>query len=190
MNDVVTESEFALEQLNVRLVSKQDIWWMRLIARLRKIFIRNDTWMETFWMTLILGPMRIIGYPSRFTYAQALERSYTIDHELVHVHQADGALLGSVWLGNVWFLVKYVLLWFPVLGAYFRYNYEIEAYVAGYRAQIKGEGWIINPALVDQWVEWVVDGLWYSYFWTWPRFLIRRRLKRDLVDLYRAANAA
>jgi len=177
--------ETLLRDNNVKLVAKKDLWYMRLIG---KLMFWNDQFMETFWTTIILGPIRVIAFPSsRGPREIAIRRTYTLVHELEHVKDADKPLLGSVYLGNLRFNFKYAFLFFPIIGAYYRLKYEIKAYVAGYRAQIKGERWVVEKKKIDSWVDWVAEGLWKYYLLTCPPFITRKLLKKELADLYSKA---
>lgn len=174
-----------LKKHNVRLVAKTDLWWMRALG---KVMFWNDKFMDSFWTTIILGPVRVIAYPSKFkSHEEALKRRYTLIHEMEHVLQADNALCRNKTLSNLWFSIQYTLLYFPVVVAYFRYNYEVQAYLRGFRAQVVNEGWTLSKEKLDAWVEWVATGLWKYYFYTVPPSVTRKRLKRELADLYEAA---
>lgn len=167
-----------LKRKNVKLVPKDSLWYMRLAD---KLMFWNKDFMETYWTTIILGSIRVIAYPRRFkNRAAALKRKYTIIHELEHVKQADEA-------GSFWFNFKYLFLYFPAFGAWFRFKYEVAAYVKGYRAQIEGEGWVIKKRYLDQWVEWCATALARAYLAV-PTSVARKRLKKELSDLYEAAS--
>lgn len=177
--------EQLLQQHNVILVSKAD---SRVMKFLNAITFWNNLFETSFWTTVVFFKWRLIGYPTfNKNRMDALKRPYTIRHEIKHVNQADRPVLGSRRFGNLCFVIKYLFLYFPIIGAWFRYDYEVEAYVTGYRAQIEGEGWTVEREKLDEWVEWVSQGLWKYYLWTIPPSVTRKRLKRELSDLYAIA---
>lgn len=101
--------EILLNQNNVKLVPKVAYRSMRFLSIIM------------FW-----DKARLIMYPTKFSSREAALSSPRLEHEIVHVVQA-GDSLGS----NLWFLISYFLLPVPILFAWFRFRYEVEAYVKG-----------------------------------------------------------
>lgn len=177
--------EQRLTGANVRLVAKSESQLMRTLG---KVLFFNPRFMTDFWTVITLGSIRIIAYPTKVkSYAQALTHTYTILHELEHVRQADNALPGPKILSNIWYSIQYLFLFTPAIFAYYRYNYEVEAYLIGFRERLINEHTAVTRELLDDWVEHVATGLWRYYFFTVPPFVTRKRLKRELKDLYTLA---
>lgn len=170
-----------LEVNNIQLVAKSKSKLMRVLGFL---VFWNDDFMKTFWTVITLGPLRIIAFPTQYSYGEALGQVYTILHELTHVHQAGKPVLGSTILANAWYYIRYGLLPFPIFFAYFRMKFETEAYVVGFKAQIVGEEWVVSRDHLDSWVDWVADTLWNKYLLTWPPSWTRKRLKTLLAEEY------
>jgi hypothetical protein len=57
-----------------------------------------------------------------------------LNHELTHVRQAYRLGRGSFWLGMILYPIMYLFLPLPLGLAYFRYTYERDAYVAGFKS--------------------------------------------------------
>lgn len=179
--------EMYLEAHNVKLLSKADLWYMRAIG---KLMFWNDRFMSSFWTVITLGPIRVIAYPTRYkSRDEALKRPYNIIHEIEHVKQADNSLsfVKNKTVNNIWFAIKYLFLPLPAVGAWFRYDYEVRAYLKGYLARLLGEKRTPSKDELDRWVEWVAAGLWKYYFYTIPPSVTRKRLRAELVDLYSKA---
>lgn len=178
-------SEILLLAYNVKLVRKDE---SRLMRVLNLLMFWNTKFMDSFWTTITLGPIRIIAYPTRFkTQEDALKRLYTITHEIEHVIQADKGVFERKIFNNIAFVVKYLVLYLPIILAWFRYDYEVKAYLKGYRTQIICEQWEPQREKLDEWVEWVSIGLW-KYYLAVPPFVTRRRLKVLLADMYLRAD--
>lgn len=61
---------------------------------------------------------------------------WIINHELTHVKQVLDCGFGNYYLGLFVFAITYLLLPLPFGVAWYRYKYESEAYVAGFKASI------------------------------------------------------
>lgn len=85
-----------------------------------------------------------------------------IDHERVHIAQ-QSRFWGGWWL----WLITYALLPFPVLFAYYRAKWEIEAYAIN----------VIDGTYTE---EEVVETLWSAYAWTYPKPWMRKMLTKEL----------
>lgn len=81
-------------------------------------------------------------------------------HELLHAMQAARLGFGNVWVGLPAFAVLYFLLPLPVGLAYFRYRFELAAYLS------QGAP---DDFIIDQ-----LSGR--AYGWAWPKSLVTRAL--------------
>lgn len=172
-------SQTLLEANNVRLVCKDELWWMKLLGF---IAFWNKSFMTEFWTTVTIGSVRVITYPVGTTYEKAIGEFYTIVHEIEHVRQADALAKNFPWrwLGHLWFYVRYLFLPFPILFADWRFKYEAEAYVKSFKARLRGERIRIEKLLLDNFVDSVVDTLWKGYLFPQSKDFMRARLVEAL----------
>jgi len=92
-------------------------------------------------------------------------------HELVHVTRMEKLGFGNIVLGTIVFGFLYFLVPFPVFFAWFRYQFEREAYkVSWYVEQEQG----LNPE-ID---AYVLDLTGLDYLWPW---IFRTQVKRWLM---------
>lgn len=113
------------------------------------------SWFLRTWTTI----GRTIYAPTHVDIAGPLHPyATTIAHELVHVAQWR-RFWAFLWLG-------YILLPLPVLFAWCRWAAEREAYLVDIRA--------------GRSVDDVVNTLWRSYGWPWPKPLMRRWFVKEL----------
>jgi len=145
----------SLPAMGVKIVSKDKSWF-----KLGKNF------------TTTLGKT-IYTPPGWDTYGD-LEKLETITHEIVHVRQMKSMTLPV-------FLFLYLLAFFPIGLAYFRYVMEREAYVVGFRKYL--EYTVNNRAFTRAMlIQHGVDNLTgKNYLWCWPfRRSVRAWFEKNL----------
>lgn len=144
-----------LRERGVTVKTKDKSRLMRLIGVVLGLFGLD---FNRFWTTI--GPRTIYApVGTRLTAGELQRQRVIIEHELVHIGQARR------WPG--WFQLSYLLLPLPFGLAYFRWVWERRAYLVDIRAGRLS-------------IEEVVDTLWASYGWCWPRPLMRRWFEREV----------
>lgn len=113
----------------------KDGWFWKLLGFLVKVFTfgSNKLFMTNYITTIgnrIAMPVSI--WDMRNT--DPVSFYQVLCHELTHVKQFHDYGLGNVWLGAIVQSFLYLLLPLPMGFAYFRYKFESEAYVEGFKA--------------------------------------------------------
>ena len=150
----ITEFE---KKHNVRFISKDKSWLMRLIGFFSNTFTYN------FWTTYRLPFQKpTITYPPDTKDPMALRYRSIREHELIHCKDMRSAcgLFKIFWL--------FLLIPLPIL---FSGRWFIERY-----AYLHG---IIN---YNHSIDRVINILWDSYGWIWPKSLMRRWFNRKLKE--------
>ena len=139
------------------LVEKRTSVLMKVIDVLLKLitFGLMKNFMSDFTTTL--------GYavytPSNWESWSATAKLLVLRHERVHMKQRAR-------LGSFWFSVSYLLLPVPVVWAYCRMKYEMEAYEESIRATFEAYGLrVFNTENRDHIINSFTGA---SYCWTWP----------------------
>lgn len=152
-----------------KLVPKASSTLMKVIDVLLKLitFWRMTTFMAKFTTTL--------GYtvytPDEWERWRDLSRAIILRHERVHMRQRKEK-------GSFWFSFSYLFLPFPILWAYYRMKYEMEAYEVSIQAQWNAYGRrIFTPEAREAMIQRFTGA---SYFWTWPW---RKRIETWYDDL-------
>jgi hypothetical protein len=116
-------------------VSVKSGWFWESLAFLVKVFTfgKNSTFM-TQYSTTIGNKIRLSQTAWDYQTTDPGLFYQTISHELTHVAQFKKYGLGSVWLGVIVQSILYLLLPIPMGFAYFRYKFESEAYLVGFKA--------------------------------------------------------
>jgi hypothetical protein len=157
-------SEYELLLIEIRkdfpkfsLKDKASSTFMKLLDLCLKLitFWRMKTFMSKFTTT--------IGYtvytPASWEGMSTKVRCLILKHEAVHMQQRKDH-------GSFWFSFSYLLLPFPVLWAYYRMKYEMEAYEV--TVQVKWE-YFGRRGFTPQAREAMIKRFTGpSYFWTWP----------------------
>ena len=164
-----------LTDKGVSIFSKSDHWtslW-RFIHWFLKIITFNQ--MTNFYTSFTTTIGKNIAFHSGWSPISVGARDYVIlCHEEKHVEQYIKFGLGNVKLGVVVMGFLYLFVFIPVVGAWFRYYFEREAYLAGIRAwQRLGK---------DPDIELYVDVLTGpNYVWAWPfKKSVRKYFKKHL----------
>jgi hypothetical protein len=139
-----------------RLVEKRTSSFMRVLDVCLKLitFWRMKSFMTDFTTTIgytVYTPLEWDSWSER-------SRVAVLRHERVHMRLKDR--------DGFWFSVKYLLLPFPVLWAYYRMKYEMEAYEESMRVLWEYRGAEGFTAEYKAFTMSVFTGA--SYFWTWP----------------------
>lgn len=157
---VVVADVRAIRWQGIRFIRKDESRLMRVLAALLGIVgIR----FEQFWTTIRLP----FGEPTIYYPAGVLDPlgpryDGVRAHELEHVEQQ------RTWYGLLWSYFAYLLVPLPV-GFSGRWFIERNPFLGDIRRGMKS---------VDQ----VVELLWRSYLFPWPRFLMRRWFLKKLCD--------
>ena len=135
---------------------------------------------SSFWLTRFLDNFgggvfwttfgNTIYYPNVYDLDTAKLFTEVIEHEKVHVEQYKK-------YGVFLFLFLYVLVPLPVVFAYFRWKFERKAYLV----ELKYIREHRKDLSVDEVMESVVGSLWNNYLFTWPKPLMRRWFKNQLL---------
>ena len=150
---LVTSIEAFEAEHNCRLIPKSESRPMRVIGFFSQHFY------EDFWTTYrVWFGKTTITYPD--SVEDPLDDSDILDHELAHVPQWEP------WYGPVWVTSLAFLFPLPFLFSG-RWFIERPAFLKDIRAK---------RLTVDE----VVDILWTSYLWAWPRPLMRKWLIAEL----------
>lgn len=150
------------------LREKRSSWLMRFIDAVLWLITlgRMKSFVSSFTTT--------IGYvvytPTSWDDWSERSRIAILRHERVHMRQRKEK-------GAFWFSVSYLLLPFPVLWAYYRMKYEMEAYEESMRVLWEYQGTkalddIHRAAMIRRFTS-------AEYFWMWPW---RRRIERWYDD--------
>lgn len=150
----MTREEFELQH-RVFLRSKRHCWWARWIGFFWPAF-------QYRWWTTVRFPFcrGVIAYPIGVAPMGDAWR-HVRQHELAHVRQQRGLRL-------YWTALLYFVLPLPILFSG-RWFVEREPYLREI---------VIGRRTVDQ----VVDILWKSYVYPWPRFLMRKWLQKKSFE--------
>lgn len=142
-----------LHGLQVYAKDQKWTWLWRMIDALLNTFTGGK--MNTFFTGYVTTVGHRVFFPAGWNSGAASRNDYIVlCHEIKHVEQ-----FGKY--GVVLMALLYLLFPLPVGLAYFRYRFEREAYVAGYRAAA-GVGVGLN---VDDFIAQLSGP---AYFWAWP----------------------
>lgn len=157
-NNVEQEYKQLLDSLparGVKIIKKDTSWFFKALGKILWVLTlgKNKLFMTGFVTTIA----KTIGVPSDFDGWSTEEKLGILKHELTHVAQYERY--------SVLFMLAYLFAFFPVGLAYFRYRFEREAYVVGFRELLKN-----NSALQkEDMVAWGVQEMTGpNYLWAWP----------------------
>ena len=140
------------------IVQKSDSWLMRAIGTFLKVvsFGQNTTFMTDFVTTI----NHTIYVPTAYSIWRQETRDAVIEHEKVHIAQADKYTF-------LFFAFLYVCMFFPIGLAYFRMKFEQEAYAVTLKCYYAsyGAAYIQLPEVKASMVSYFTGP---SYLWTWP----------------------
>jgi hypothetical protein len=186
---------------DVKIIKKSDSKFMRFIGFLFKLFLKNNSFMES--VTTIVGK-NIYVHNNFYNYSDKLKNEIII-HELVHIYQSKNSLL-LFWLLYFWplsqglffLLCSFIFLFFnisiyfklglfvfslihflPLKISWFRINYEIEAYNTGFYFLEKNKEYI--DSLVD-WIAKSLSGALYYYAGSYDK--IRKKIIYTYLNSY------
>jgi len=135
------------QQHRVKFVRKDRSCMMRFFGWMFGLF--GFDFMRTAWTTIGRTVYFPISGPRREWIAILPSIRPTIEHELIHVEQYR-----KLWhMHSLLYVIGFPL---PFLFAWYRWRSEREAYLH----QIRHYGYSVTA---------VVDTLWYTYGWCWPR---------------------
>lgn len=103
----------------IKLVSKQNSFWMKLIG------ILSPDFMLSYWTTV----GNTIYYPIEVIDPGDKQWRMVIEHECVHIKQYEK-------YGKFLFLFLYVFIPLPMFFSYFRWKFEREAYMTEIKNEI------------------------------------------------------
>jgi hypothetical protein len=141
----------------IKIVRKDQHWFWKVLGFLVLCvtFGKNKTF-STRYVTTI---HKTIAVPPNWVDRDPLYKLEILTHELVHVAQFKKYT--PVVMG-----LLYLLFPLPIGLAYFRWRFEREAYVAGYKKLLQyNYSPELRQALVDHGVVQMTSG---QYGWTWP----------------------
>ncbi len=146
----LTKAQFE-QQYRVRLKSKNDSWFMCMVGKVWPKFITY------FWTTVrVFGSRPTIYYPTTITLKDdvVMPASVTpiLEHELVHVEDMRG----------IWGLIRFALLYFI---------FPLPIFFSG-RWFLERKAYLVNIVKHGYSIDFVVNMLWESYGWCWPRNLM------------------
>lgn len=139
------------------IVEKNSSAFMKVLDVCLKLL---SFWQLSMFMTEFVTTVGYTIYtPSSWTQRSESSRIVTLRHEAVHMRQRKK-------LGAAWFFISYLLLPVPVLWAFCRMKYEMEAYAEGMKASKEVYGLLV---LTDAYKENVISQFTTArYLWTWP----------------------
>lgn len=167
-----------------RIVEKRGWFWNMLAFVVRVLTLgRNRTFLTDYLTTI----GNVIGVPVGWDPARP-EHAPVLEHERTHIAQQRRLGFGVVWIGLIPWGLAYLLLPLPVGLAWCRYRLELEAYIAGHRAELArlraagaGEGEILSRRayLISLTVDELTTG---AYGWAWPfPGAVRRELEEKVI---------
>lgn len=135
---------------------------------------------SSFWLTRFFN---IFGAKLMWTtigktiyYPDHIKNPYVytdvIEHEKVHLEQYKK-------YGTFGFLFLYAFVFFPVLGAYFRWKFEREAYLVQMKLSPVYKS--SNKENIAFLINEIVDTLWFRYGFVWPKPLMRKWFTKQLL---------
>jgi hypothetical protein len=148
--------DIKLEYPEFALVEKRDSALMKAIDALLVVitFWQLRTFMTRFTTTLGY----IVYTPTAWEDLPDRSKMAILQHERVHMHQKK--------LDGFWFSAKYLLLPFPILWAYYRMKYEMEAYEESMKELWKAAG---ARAFDEAYKQGMLQHFTSAeYFWAWP----------------------
>lgn len=139
----------------VKIVRKDQHWFWKALGWIVMVvtFGQNKTFTSRYITTI----GKTIAVPSTWDSYSDLSKLEILTHELVHVGQYrkyTPPVMGLL----------YLLVFFPIGLAYFRYRFEREAYVVGFKKTLSYDP-SQRQRLIDHGVEQMTSG---QYGWTWP----------------------
>lgn len=144
----------------MKIAKKSESKLMRFLAFILKPI--TPDFMRDFWTTWPFN--ETIYVPTKYDFdpdwgMPTWEKRHreVLEHESVHIEQAKR------WTVPI-FALMYLVFPMPILFAWGRWRIERDAYLTQLRASTDKAATI----------EWIVDTLWHSYAWTWPRAWMRR----------------
>jgi hypothetical protein len=152
---LITQTQAEYPKLELREKSSSALMKVINVCLLVITFGRMKTFMTSFTTT--------VGYvvytPSLWGGWSEKAKLMILRHERVHMRQRKAK-------GSFWFSISYLLLPFPILWAYYRMKYEMEAYEETLKAKweyygIRGFTPEAREAMISRFTG-------PSYFWTWP----------------------
>lgn len=116
-----TQKEFP----DFKIIKKSESPFMKLINTLLLIvtFGQMKLFMTNFYTTI----GTTVYVPDSWDESSVEEKLITLRHEKIHMQQSKR-------LGQIWFSLLYLFLWFPTKYAYFRTQFEQEAYEESMKA--------------------------------------------------------
>lgn len=139
-----------------RLVDKSASGLMRVIDFLLKLI---TLWRMKNFMTSFTTTLGFVVYtPSSWGDLSERAKVAVLRHERVHMHQKENE--------GFWFSVKYLLLPIPILWAYYRMKYEMEAYEMSMKVLWEYQG---SAAFTEEYKTRMLQHFTSAeYFWMWP----------------------
>lgn len=171
MNNVDQEYKQLIDSLpahGIKVVFKEQSWLFRAMGKLlwALSFGQNTTFMSSFVTTI----GKTIALPTTWSARTTHEKLAVITHELTHVEQY------KKW--SLLFMLAYLFVFFPIGLAYFRYRFEREAYVVGFRKLMQVDPNIDREYLVDWGVAEMTGP---NYLWAWPfKKSVKRWFEKNL----------
>lgn len=137
------ELQEAVLNHHVKLVPKDNSWLMKSIAKTLTTVKSSAARKFMTTGTIVLG--HTIYYPKNRSPWWFHEE---LHHDLIHISQWEKY--------GLWYLGSYIALWFPILGSWWRWRWEREAFLTNVR-------WHAMP------IEEAVETIWKEYFHPWPK---------------------
>ena len=145
-------------EITYTIVQKSDSWFMKAIGTFLKVisFGTNTAFMTDFVTTI----NHTVYVPTAYATWSAQDQNTIIEHEKVHMAQADKYSFPL-------FAFLYVCCFFPIGLAYFRMKFEQEAYATSLKCYYayKGAAWLQDPRIKAAFVSYFTGP---AYLWTWP----------------------
>ena len=139
-----------------KLVPKEDSLFMQLIDAVLRVITFGK--MRSFMISFTTTIGCTVYFPSTWGVRPPKSKMIILRHERVHMRQR--ARYG--W----WYSISYLLFPLPMLWAYCRMKYEMEAYEESLRAIFEYYGLAaFTPSLKKSYVGLLTGP---EYFWTWP----------------------
>lgn len=149
--------EIKAEYPEFQLKSKSKSWLMKFLHVCLLVITFGQ--MRDFMVKFTTTVGYIVYTPTEWEGWTPKAKMLILRHERVHMRQRKAK-------GSIWFSISYLLLPLPIIWAYYRMRYEMEAYEETIQAKweyygIRGFTPEVREAMISRFTG-------PSYFWMWP----------------------
>jgi len=155
-NDELQTIILSLPERGVKIAYKSQFWVFKVLAWLLKVATFGK--LSTFNTEFITTIGHTIYVPDDYEQYDAIDKVAILRHELTHVSDFEK-------YGVVGFSLFYLLLYFPIGLAYFRYKFERTAYINEFKVTLKYFPTYSKDALAQELADTMASA---DYLWCWP----------------------